>query len=331
MRVLVTGITGFVGGHLAEHLLDAGDLVRGCSRSGTWPDQLNHLASRILLTACDLTDPRAAMSLVRDQDADAIFHLAGLAHPGKCKAYPDQAERDNVAATQNVCEAIRQCGWRTRLVFVGTSYVYGQPRPEDLPIRVDCPIRAEHPYAATKWAAEQVVMRFGSEFGIDTIRVRPFNHTGPRQPAGYIVPDWAMQIAAIEQGRAPHRLHVGNLQTRRDYTDVRDVVRAYRLLAMQGDSGAVYNLGSGSSTSGADIVERLRLLSESTWTVEADQTLMRGTEAPEIVADVVPLCERTGWRPEINLDSTLRDTLDYWREMGRLGRAGANQARRHET
>jgi GDP-4-dehydro-6-deoxy-D-mannose reductase len=317
MRALVTGITGFVGGHLAEHLLAAGDAVVGCSRSGRWPDDLSHLESQAELVACELGDPKSALRLVAEHACDAVFHLAGLANPRACLADPERAGRENVFATLNLCEAIGRSGQRPRLLFVSSAYVYGQPKLEHVPVTEDCPHDYEHPYAATKMAAEQVVTRYSNQYDFGAIRVRPFNHTGPRQPAGYVVPDWARQIAAIEAGRAPPQLLVGNLDTRRDYTDVRDVVRAYRLLAMGGCIGMVYNLGSGVATSGQEIVDRLRQLSRVPWDVVVDPARARSGEAAVIVSKPTPLGTNINWRPEIDLDTTLRDTLDYWR--GRQG------------
>ncbi len=312
MRALVTGITGFVGGHLAERLLAQGDRVIGCSRRGVWPDELRHLAPRVTLVACDLCDPAAVARLLDRELCDTAYHLAGLANPRACAADPELARRENTEATRNLYEAVRQSGQRPRVLFVSTSYVYGQPRAEELPIRVTCPIRPQHPYAASKWAAEELSVRYAAEHGLDVVRVRPFNHTGPRQSLRYIVPDWVQQIAAMEAGRARPVLRVGSLDTRRDYTDVRDVVRGYWLLAGKAPSRTVYNLGSGVARSGREILGVLRSLSRVPFDLEPDPGRARSGEAAEIVADPAPLQELTGWRPEIDLETTLRDTLNYW-------------------
>jgi GDP-4-dehydro-6-deoxy-D-mannose reductase len=328
MHALVTGITGFVGGHLAEHLLAEGLRVTGCSRRGQWPPAIEQLRHRVRLLECDLADERAADRLLTNGPYDVFFHLAGLANPRDCLADLERARRENVAATRNLYEAIRRSGQRPRVLFVSSSYVYGQPRPEELPVSTACPIRAEHPYAASKWAAEQSSIEYATEHGLDIVRVRPFNHTGPRQPAGYIVSDWARQIALVEAGKSPPVLSVGNLDTRRDYTDVRDVVRAYRLLVEKAATGSVYNLGSGSSHSGREILQMLCRLSRTPIHTETDAALLRAGEAPEIVADASPLRELTGWRPQIDLETTLRDTLEWWRMLNASGRgtAGLNPA-----
>jgi GDP-4-dehydro-6-deoxy-D-mannose reductase len=313
MRTLVTGITGFVGGHLAEHLLACGDEVVGCSRRGEWPLELGHLANRVTLYSCNLRDSRATESLLRLAQPNAIVHLAAMSNPRECQAHPAMARRDNWGATYSLLGGIRASGQSPLLLYVSTSYVYGQPVPHELPITTACPIRLENCYAETKWHAEQMCELFQNNYGLDIIRVRPFNHVGPRQPAGYIVSEWTRQAAAIERGDVEPVLRVGNLDSRRDYTDVRDVVRAYRLLIERGASGETYNLGSGISRSGREILESLREISRVPWRFEIEPARVRADEAPEIVADATPLRELTGWKPETPFEQTLADTLEYWR------------------
>lgn len=264
--------------------------------------------------ACDLAAANCADELFKQKPFDAVIHLAGLADPRACRTNPEQAQRDNTEATGNLVEVIRQSDQRPRMLYVSTSFVYGRPLPEDLPIRINCPIRTEEPYGASKWAAEQLSEQFATEYGLDIIRVRPFNHTGPRQPAGYAIPDWTQQIAAVEAGTQPAVLRVGNLETRRDYTDVRDVVRAYRLLIEKAATNTVHNLGCGVSRSGREILGVLHSLSRVHWTIEEEANRIRAGEAWEIVADAGPIRELTGWQPEIDIATTLRDTLDFWRE-----------------
>ncbi len=227
--------------------------------------------------------------------------------------------RENVEATRRLYDAIRASGQRPRVVFVSSSYVYGQPASHELPLTTSAPIRAEHPYAASKWAAEQLTVRYCAEHGLDVVRVRPFNHIGPRQPTGYIVADWASQLAEFDRaggldpaGR-PAVLRVGNIDSRRDYTDVRDVVRGYRLLALTGAAGSVYNLGAGVSHSGRGILDVLRSLCRTPVVCETDPRLLRSGEAQEIRADASELERLTGWRPEIAFETTLRDTFEYWK------------------
>jgi GDP-4-dehydro-6-deoxy-D-mannose reductase len=313
MRTLVTGIAGFVGGHLAEHLLACGDEIVGCSRRGAWPPGLGHLADRATLHSCDLADQNAAKSLVLSARPDAVVHLAALANPRECQANRVSAKIQNEAATTFLLDGIRASGQTPRILYVSTSYVYGQPERRELPVATACPVRIDNVYAESKWDAENTCDLFHKRYGLDIIRVRPFNHVGPRQPAGYIVSDWTRQVAAIERGDAEPILRVGNLDSRRDYTDVRDVVRAYRLLIERGQRGEVYNLGSGTSRSGREILDSLARLSRVSWRFEIDPARVRPDEAAEIVADATPLRKLTGWTPEISFDQTLADTLEYWR------------------
>jgi GDP-4-dehydro-6-deoxy-D-mannose reductase len=313
MHALVTGITGFVGGHLAEHLLDQGDVVTGCSRRGEWPAELEHLRERVELAGCDLSDRPATLRFFERRRFDGVFHLAGMASPRECALHPQHAHRENTEAALHVFEAVRSCAPRPRILLVSSSYVYGQPLPSDLPVSTRCPIRIEQVYAATKWAAELLSEHYGRAYGVESVRVRPFNHTGPRQQPGYIVPDWIKQVAAIESGTLPPVLRVGDLDTRRDYTDVRDVVKAYRLLLLKAPSHTVYNLGSGCTRTGRELLDVLGGLSRVPWQIQTDPGRLRRRQPPEIVADAGPLRELTGWKPEIDLVSTLRDTLDYWR------------------
>jgi GDP-4-dehydro-6-deoxy-D-mannose reductase len=320
MRALVTGITGFVGGHLAELLLAQGVAVTGCSRSGRWPTGLEHLEGNTTLVACDLTESGSVQALFERHEFDTVFHLAGMANPSACRSDPAIARRTNVTATANLYRTICSISQRPRVVYVSSAYVYGQPGPGESPISSAAPVNANDPYAATKWEAEQLGIRFAADEGLAIVRVRTFNHVGPRQPAGYIVSDWTRQIAEIEKGYRAPVLRVGNVESRRDYSDVRDIVRAYYLLAREASfyvpSGCdVLNLGSGSSWCGRDILERLSRFSRVAWRWEVDPLLLRPGESAEIVADATPLRERTGWRPEINFDTTIRDTLDYWRSI----------------
>jgi GDP-4-dehydro-6-deoxy-D-mannose reductase len=316
MRALVTGITGFVGGHLAEDLVAHGDHVIGCSRTGNWPHALAHLSEVVQLVPCDLGDGEATARLLADHPVDAIYHLAGLANPRACADDPTRAARENVLTTQNVCDGVLRSGRQPRFLFVSTGYVYGHPSPEHLPIGVDAPVRAEDPYAASKWAAEQCTIQFAEKTQIPIVRVRPFNHAGPRQSPGYIVSDWTRQVVEIESGRVPPVLRVGNLDTRRDYTDVRDIVRAYRMLAHESRAftpraSSVYNLGSGFARSGREVLETLRSISDAEWDWETDPRLLRPGEADVIVADAKPLQELIGWKPEIDFRDTLRDTRKW--------------------
>ncbi|HWE39663.1 MAG TPA: GDP-mannose 4,6-dehydratase [Isosphaeraceae bacterium] len=320
MRALVTGVSGFVGGHLAEHLLRADDQVVGLSSSGRWPDSLAQLAARVRLERCDLadaTDDRLA-DLVARKQPEVVYHLAAQANPQASVADPRGTWALNLGGTLNLLEAVRASGQRPRVVLVGSGVCYGNPAPEHLPVTEDCPLRPNNPYSASKGAADLVGIQYVLAHGLDVVMVRPFNHSGPRQAPNYVLGGLARQVAEVEAGRKG-RVEVGNLEVVRDFTDVRDVVRAYRLLATRGTAGEVYNLGTGAGTRLADALETLKGLAKAPIEVFVDPGRVRPVDQPLLVADPSKLRAATGWTPLIPIEQTLRDMLDSWREHFRGG------------
>jgi len=235
MRVLVTGVTGFVGGHLAEHLAASGDLVVGLSASGRWRDSSAQAARQVRLERCDLADAGEdeLAALIARKQPEAVYHLAAQANPQASVADPRGTWALNLGGTLNLFEALKASGVKPRVVLVGSGVSYGNPSAEHLPVREDCPLRPNNPYAASKAAADLLGIQHFLAHGTDVVVVRPFNHSGPRQTPNYVLSGLARQVAEVELGRAA-RVEVGNLGVVRDFTDVRDVVRAYRLLAEKG-------------------------------------------------------------------------------------------------
>jgi GDP-4-dehydro-6-deoxy-D-mannose reductase len=321
MSALITGITGFVGGHLAEHLLGRGEHVVGCDLRGSWPEWLEHLAGRAELIELDLSRADRLHSFMRCYRFERIYHLAGLADPRACQRDPSLAWRHNVKATEYLCEAIVRSAPAARLLLVSSVYVYGRPGPEQMPLGTDCPVSGEHPYAASKLAAEQLAFDYAEQCGLDVVIVRPFNQAGPRQPRSYLIADWSAQVAEMELGLRERVLAVGNLATRRDYTDVRDAVRAYRMLLERAPSRSLYNLGSGRAVSGHDILGILKRLSRVQFRVETDPSKFRD-DAPLLVADIGPIRSGIGWEPQIAPEQTVADTLQFWRRQ--LGSPGSS-------
>ena len=314
MRALVTGITGFVGGHLVEHLLESGDLVAGLSTSGRWPGNLRHLADRVEVEACDLaaitTDDLAAR-IQRHQPA-AIFHLAAQANPQASLADPRGTWALNLGGTLTLLEAVRASGLKPRVVLVGSGVCYGNPAPEFLPVNEFCPLRPNNPYSASKGAADLLGVQHFLAHATDVVMARPFNHAGPRQAPAYVLGGLARQVAEVEAGRK-ERVEVGNLEIVRDFLDARDVVRAYRLLAI-GDAakvaGEVFNVGRGSGTKLADALEILRGLAHCPVTVHIDPARVRPVDQPLLVADPTKLKAATGWAPRHSIEMTLADMLE---------------------
>jgi GDP-4-dehydro-6-deoxy-D-mannose reductase len=317
MRILVTGCTGFVGGHLVEALLANECVVFGLSRRGSWPAELAHLAGRVALHPCDLTDSTALTRLLRDLQPARIYHLAGYANVGRSFQEGSAAWAGNLTATLALYEAVAAAGVRPRVLFVSSGQVYGDPLPDRPLVDEDTPLRPASPYAASKAAADLASYQQFRGTGLEVIRVRPFNHVGPRQSPEYAVAHFAKQIAAIERGEQPAVLQVGNLNAFRDLTDVRDMVRAYLLLMEHGRAGEAYNAGSGEVASMQTVLDRLLEQSSTRVEVRREARLMRGPEPGVLRPETTKLRRDTDWRPHISLDATLADTLDYWRKAGK--------------
>ncbi|MGL6094840.1 MAG: GDP-mannose 4,6-dehydratase, partial [Fimbriiglobus sp.] len=231
MRILITGATGFVGGHLLESLLaDGGHAVVGLNRSGRWPADLGHLAGAVELVPCDLRDGGRLLDILRRVEPDRVFHLAGYANTGKSYTEPDACWADNLDGTRVLYDAVAKSGGRPRILFASTGLIYGDPEEPGRACDERTPFRPASPYAASKAAADALSFQVTRSPGLAVVRARVFNQIGPRQPADYAVANFARQIAAIEAGRQPPVIETGDLSAERDVTDVRDAVRAFRML-----------------------------------------------------------------------------------------------------
>jgi GDP-4-dehydro-6-deoxy-D-mannose reductase len=316
-KVLITGITGFVGQHLAKHFLSQSDYeVVGTYRSEASLDSLQDLKEHVSFLQLDLMDPKAVSELLLTEKPDYICHLAAQASPAISFKNPSETLTNNIVAELNVLEALRSEELKgTRILIVSTGEVYGAVTPADLPVDELTPMRPVSPYSVSKIAQDYLALQYFLAYHVDIVRVRPFNHTGPGQKAGYVVSDFARQIVAIEQKKNDPIIFVGNLEAKRDFTDVRDVVRAYQLALEKGVSGEVYNIGSGTSRKIADILETLRSHSQQEIEVKTDPSRFRPIDVPEIVCDYQKFQELTGWKPEIPFEKTLQDILDYLRKI----------------
>ena len=319
MRALVTGVSGFVGGHLAEHLLEAGDLVVGLSASGHWPEELTHVSGSVRIERCDLADVAEAdlIDLLARKKPEVIYHLAAQANPQASVADPRGTWALNLGGTLNLLEAVKGSGLPVRVVLVGSGVCYGNPAPELLPVREDCPLRPNNPYSASKAAADLLGIQHHLAHRTDVVMVRPFNHAGPRQSPSYVLGGLAGQVAEVEAGLRP-RVEVGNLDVVRDFTDVRDVVRAYRLLATRGQAGEVYNLGTGRGTRLSDALELLKSQARVPIAVHVDPARVRPVDQPLLVADTSKLRAVTGWEPRYPIAETLADMLQHARQAVRI-------------
>ncbi|MDB5352521.1 MAG: GDP-D-mannose dehydratase [Planctomycetota bacterium] len=314
MRALITGASGFVGGHLVEHLAASGDMIVGLSASGRWPNALAHLDRLARIEACDLIDVDEAdlADLLARKRPEVIYHLAAQANPQASVSDPRGTWALNLGGTLNLLEAVRRSGQTPRVVLVGTGVCYGNPAPEFLPVNESCPLRPNNPYSASKAAADLLGVQHYLAHGTDVVMVRPFNHAGPRQSPTYVLGGLARQVAEVEAGKQP-RVEVGNLDIVRDFTDVRDVVRAYRLLAESGRSGEIYNLGTGRGTKLADALGVLQSLATVPVEVFVDPARVRPVDQPLLVADPSKLRDAVGWEPKFTIEQTLTDMLNDWR------------------
>lgn len=318
MRILITGITGFVGGHLTEVLrAEGGHAVVGVSRQATWSPTWSHLNGAAELHALDLLDGAAVERLVRDCRPDWVFHLAGYANPGKSFREPDQCWADNLTATRSLYDAVTRSEVRPRILYVSTGLVYGDPDGPDQSFDESAALKPASPYAASKAAADLLSYQFTRSPGLDVVRVRLFNQIGPRQPAEYAVANFARQIAAAEAGRQPPVIETGDLSSQRDVTDVRDMAAAFRLLIERGAAGEVYNAGRGQTWRIGEFLDRL--IGMARVPVEVRQKVDPSRKADTAVtrADPRKLRRATGWVPRFDLDRTLADVLEYWREVAR--------------
>ncbi len=312
--MLVTGVTGFAGIHLAEALLASADCeVAGLSRRGRWPADCGHLESRVALYPCDLGDGPAVEEVLRQVRPELVFHLAGYAPVGRSFREADAAWAGNLAATRSLYDAVVRWGGRPRILFVGSGLIYGPGEPDGRPQDENCLLRPENPYAASKAAADLASYQYACSPGLDIVRARPFNHIGPRQEPEFAVANFARQLAEVERGRRPAVLETGNLGPQRDLTDVRDTVAAYLLLMEHGRSGEAYNVGRGESLTIGEVLERLIALSGQAVEVRQREELVRPRDLAVVRVDASKLRRETGWRPRRSLDETLADTLAWWR------------------
>jgi GDP-4-dehydro-6-deoxy-D-mannose reductase len=319
-RVLITGASGFAGGHLVAACLEAGDEVVALSRSGAVPGGGSH-GLGVELVATDLLDASVTHAAVAAARPDVIYHLAALAHVGRSWAEPGTTLARNQAIDHNVLEAVRSEARDAVLVAVSSGEVYGPP--ESLPVDERAPLRPQNPYAVSKATGDLLAGFYADAHGLRVVRPRAFNHAGPGQPPIYALASFTRQVAAgLEAGDKPIRLVTGNPDSRRDFTDVRDVVRAYRLLAETGVPG-IFNVCTGSSASPRELLAALSRAAGVEVEHEIDPALVRAHEVIEIRGSPKRLRESTGWEPQIPLEQTLADTVAWWRNEIRAGRAGA--------
>ena len=293
MKALITGAGGFVGHHLVRHLEESGDEVVITDRS---------------LDGLDITDAPSLLELFRRVRPEVVYHLAGASDVGGSWSTPQATFRANAEGTLNVLWAAREAGVE-RVLTVGSADVYGKVSAEDLPIVEGLPMRPVSPYAASKASADHVALQANLGYGQHVVRARPFNHLGPGQSDRFVAPALAGRIAGNERS-GETKVKVGNLSPERDFTDVRDVVRAYRLLVERGRAGEVYNVCSGRAIAVQALADQFIAMATIPMELVPDPELQRPVDIPVLLGDCTLLRTDTGWAPEIPLEVTLRDLLD---------------------
>jgi len=315
MRLLITGITGFVGSHLAEYALTQGAAVVGSLRWRSPTEHVEHLRDRLSLVATDLRDAGATRALVVVARPDAVVHLAAQSFVAASWTAPAETIATNTLCQINLLEALRELAPAARVVVAGSSEEYGQVEPDELPIREENPLRPLSPYAVSKVAQDLLGYQYFKSYALPIVRARAFNHTGPRRGSHFATSSFARQIAEIEAGRRAPIVEVGDLKPTRDFSDVRDVVRGYWLLLERGTPGEVYNLCSGRDWSMEQVLHVLLGHAKVAGIeVRVDPARLRPSDVPVLRGSAEKIAKATGWRTRIPFDQTLADLLEYWRQ-----------------
>lgn len=302
MRALITGSQGFVGRYLRQELEESGYEVVGLDiQPGEGAVQ------------ADLLNPEQLAAAVRQAEPDAVFHLAGQADVARSWKIPQKTMEINVLAAVNLMEAVRAFNPSVRMVLVGSSDQYGNLGEAGRMVSESLATHPQTPYAVSKKAQEEMARVYVRAYGMNICMTRSFNHGGAGQRLGFLIPDFASGIVKVERGEAKS-LKVGNLTSRRDFTHVKDVARAYRLIGEKGKPGEVYNVGSGVTWSAQEILDKLCAMAVCPIPVERDPARMRPSDTPVICCDHTKLTTDTGWQPQIPLEDILSDTLREWRE-----------------
>lgn len=311
MRALITGVGGFAGRYLAEHLAanttwDVWGNVRDAGDEKVVP-------SFVQCIIADLRDPQATGALIEQIQPDYVFHLAAQAFVPQSWIDPWDTYETNLRSQLNLLEALRRYHASSRVLVVSSNEIYGLIAPEHLPVKEDSPLHPTSPYAVSKIAQDFGAFQYFANYALPIVRVRPFNHIGPRQSEKFVAAAFAQQIALIEAGRLEPVVKVGNLSAQRDFTDVRDMVRAYHLAIEKGEAGEVYNIGSERPRSIQYLLDTLLSFSSASIKVEVDPARLRPSDVPVAYCDCGKFKECSGWQPEIAFEQTLRDVLNDWR------------------
>ena len=311
MRVLVTGATGFVGIHLSRLLLSRRHRVWGTFLR----NDSSELPSALQLVQCDVRNFNSIEEVVQQIQPQQVYHLAALSSVRDSFDDAKSVYEANFGGTLNLLQAIRMSQPSARVLLVGSAHAYGKVKRTQVPISEQQPLAPNSPYGVSKAAADMLGNQFFQNYSIYVVRARPFNHTGPGQSTHFVCSDFAKQFAAIDLGLAPPDVRVGNIRASRDFSDVRDVVRAYELLLRKGKPGEVYNVGSGRAVPLKRMLAILQSFTSQKVQVNVEQQRVRSDESDVIYGNIRKLKESTGWKAQFNLSMTLRDLFLYWKDI----------------
>lgn len=316
-KILITGINGFAGSHLVEYLQKVPDVeVAGLDLFAPAEDLRERMGQAApAVHCCDLGDAEAVAAIMERENPDAVVHLAARAQVAGAWENAAAIMETNVVCTQTLMQAIHEKAPQARVLLISSSEVYGKVSPDELPLKEQSPLRPNNPYSTSKVAQEFIGLQYQAAFGAPVVIARPFNHIGPRQVGNFVVAALCRQIAEIEAGMRKPVLHVGNTESSRDFTDVRDIVRAYYLILTSGRTGERYNVCSGASHQISEILSILLDLSETEMEIEPVPELMRPSDTPVVTGDSAKLKSLGDWEPGIPLEKSLMDALDYWRKQ----------------
>ena len=314
-KALITGITGFAGSHLAELLLKKGFEVYGTTRPRSKTENIDHIKRKIFLFDADILDSHSLYHVVNKIQPDFIFHLAAQSFVPTSWASPANTLETNIIGSVHLFEAVRSAGISPRIQIACSSEEYGLVKPKETPVKESNPLRPLSPYAVSKVAMDYLGYQYFKSYNMEIIRTRAFNHTGPRRGEQFVCSNFAKQIAEIEKGKQEPVISVGNLSAKRDFTDVRDIVKAYLLAIEKCNPGEVYNIASGKARKIEDVLRLLLLLSRAKdIKIKKDPKRMRPSDVPILVGDSAKFRKLAGWKPKIPFEKTMRDLLDYWRK-----------------
>ncbi len=313
-KALITGITGFAGSHLAELLLREKVEVHGIQRWRSKSDNINHIRDKIVFHEADLLDAHSLYKVIDEVRPNYIFHLAAQSYVQSSWASPSNTLEVNIIGTVHLFEAMIKSKLEIPIQIACSSEEYGKVLKDELPISENNPLRPLSPYAVSKLAMDYLGYQYFESYGLKVIRTRGFNHTGPRRGDVFSESTFAKQIAEIEKGVHEPVVYVGNLDAVRDYTDVRDMVKAYYIAVEKCEPGEAYNIATGVGWKIKDVLNLLLSMSKVKIKIVPDKNRMRPSDVEVLIGDSSKFRKKTGWKPEIPFEKTMEDLLNYWRE-----------------